>query len=129
MPTVSTTCYLPDFFIFGKPCCCISLYIRSYGSLKCRPFSCQAGGRGFESLRSRTEEKYQVSLNKSLTSLWGFFVSSLIIYIHLYPKGGHGNGGHFHFFNSIISTHSYTTGVRGMDIRLTHIVIYFFVIF
>jgi len=51
--TVSTTCYLPDFFIFGKPCCCISLYIRSYGSVKCRTFSCQAGGREFESRRSR----------------------------------------------------------------------------
>ena len=35
----------------------------------------------------------------------------------------------FHFFNSIISTHSYTTGVRGMDIRFAHIVILFFVIF
>ena len=51
--TVPTTCNLPDFFIFGKPSACISLYIRSYGSVKCRPFSCQAGGRGFESLRSR----------------------------------------------------------------------------
>ena len=51
--TVPTTCYLPDFFIFGKPFTRISLYIRSYGSVKCRPFSCQAGGRGFESLRSR----------------------------------------------------------------------------
>ena len=64
--------------------------------------ACQAGGREFESRRSRTEGKYQVSLNKSLTSLWGFFVSSLIIYIHLYPKGGHGNGGHtFNFTFSI----------------------------
>ena len=53
--TVPTTCYLPDFFIFGKPSACISLYISSYGSVKCRPFSCQAGGRGFESLRSRSE--------------------------------------------------------------------------
>ena len=100
--TVPTTCYLPYFFIFEKPSARISLYIRSYGSVKCRPFSCQAGGRGFESLRSRTEGKYQVSLNKSLTSLWGFFVSSLIIYIHLYPKGGHGNGRHtFNFTFSI----------------------------
>ena len=51
--TVPTTCYLPDFFIFGKPSACISLYISSYGGVKYRPFSCQAGGRGFESLRSR----------------------------------------------------------------------------
>jgi len=51
--TVPTTCYLPDFFIFEKPSACISLYIRSYGSVKFRPFSCQAGGREFESRRSR----------------------------------------------------------------------------
>jgi len=36
--TVPTTCYLPDFFIFGKPSACISLYISSYGSVKCRSF-------------------------------------------------------------------------------------------
>jgi len=56
--TVPTTCYLPDFFIFGKPSACISLYIRSYGSVKWMPFSCQAGGRGFESLRSRSKKPW-----------------------------------------------------------------------
>jgi len=69
--TVSTTCYLPDFFIFGKSSACISLYIRSYGSVKCRPFSCQAGGRGFESLRSRSL-KPRFLVEKS-----GFFVALL----------------------------------------------------
>jgi len=69
--TVPTTCYLPDFFIFGKPSACISLYISSYGSVKCRPFSCQAGGRGFESLRSRSLKP------RFLVERSGFFVALL----------------------------------------------------
>ena len=69
--TVPTTCNLPDFFIFGKPSACISLYIRSYGSVKCRPFSCQAGGRGFESLRSRSLKP------RFLVEISGFFVALL----------------------------------------------------
>ena len=69
--TVPTTCYLPDFFIFGKPSACILLYIRIYGSVKCRPFSCQAGGRGFESLRSRSLKP------RFLVERSGFFVALL----------------------------------------------------
>jgi hypothetical protein len=69
--TVPTTCYLPDFFIYGKSSACISLYIRSCGSVKCRPFSCQAGGRGFESLRSRSLKP------RFLVERSGFFVALL----------------------------------------------------
>jgi len=69
--TVPTTCYLPDFFILRKPCRRISLYTRSYGSVNCRSFSCQAGGRGFESLRSRSLKP------RFLIDISGFFVSLL----------------------------------------------------
>jgi len=69
--TVPTTCYLPDFFIFEKPSDCISLYIKIYGIVKYWPFSCQAGGRGFESLRSRSLKP------RFLVERSGFFVSLL----------------------------------------------------
>jgi hypothetical protein len=49
--TVPTTCYLPGFVIFRKLSDCNSLYIRSYGSLKCGIFFCQARGGGFETTK------------------------------------------------------------------------------
>ena len=62
-------------FLFSENHVAVSLYISSYGSVKCRTLSRQAGDRWFESLRFRNKKSFKNA---------GFLVTSLIIFNHIY---------------------------------------------
>ena len=94
----------------------VSLYVSYFMTYRDSPQFCQAGGREFKSRRSRSESKYQTSLNKSLDLIRGFFVSIIIKHIHIYSKNGHKNDGH-KISNSLFQTpSSFPTYIKGVPL-------------